>query len=177
MTSYVAMVRGINVGGRAKVAMADLRTAFSGLGYEDVRSYIQSGNVVFRTAQGARGLPAAIEARLAEDLGLPVKVVIRTSTELATILARNPLADGSRDTGGLHVTFLAASPTAARARALDPGAHLPDEFRVVGREVYVHCPNGYGRTKLNNAYFERALDVVATTRNVKTVGELIRLSS
>ncbi len=177
MATYVAMLRGINVGGRAAVPMADLAALFGELGYEDVRTYIQSGNVVFRTAHGARGLAAVIEARIAEGLGLPVKVVLRTGAQLAAVLAGNPLDDGTRHGKSLHVTFLATPPAPAKARALDPGAHLPDEFRVVGREVYVHCPNGYGRTKCTNAYFERALGVVATTRNLNTVSALVRLST
>ena len=178
MTSYVALLRGINVGGHAKLSMSDLRTIFDGLGYSDVRTYIQSGNVVFRTPEKPASMAATIEARLVEVLGLAVPVVIRTGTQLASALARNPLADGTRDTGRLHVTFLATAPAAAaRTGALDADAHLPDEFRVMGREVYVHCPNGYGRTKLTNAYFERALGVAATTRTVKTVAELARMSS
>jgi len=177
MASYVAMLRGINVGGRATVAMADLRTLFTDLGYGDVRTYIQSGNVVFRTPGRAAVLSTAIEERLEGSLGLPLKVVLRTNAQLVKALDRNPLAGGGRDSAKLHISFLAGAPTSARARAIDPGAYLPDEFRIVGREVYVHCPDGYGRTKLNNGFFERALDVVATTRNLQTVAELTRLSS
>jgi len=177
MTNYVAMLRGINVGGHAKVSMSDLRRVFDGLGYADVRTYIQSGNVVFRTPEKAASMAATIEAGLVEALGLAVRVVIRTGPQLAAAMACNPLDDGTRDAGRLHVTFLASAPTPAHTGALDASAQLPDEFRVVGREVYVHCPNGYGRTKLTNAYFERAFGVVATTRTVKTVAELARMSS
>ena len=177
MTTFVAMARGVNVGGRTRVAMADLRALFTGLGYEDVATYIQSGNVVFRTASTATALGPAIERALEERFGHPIKVVLRTHAELCSVLDHNPLGGGGRDPARLHVTFLADRPAKSLVTALDPDAFGPDEFRVVGREVYVHCPDGYGRTKITNTFFERALAVVATTRNLKTVGELARLSS
>jgi len=171
------MLRGINVGGRAPVAMADLRRVFVDLGYDDVGTYIQSGNVLFRTTAPAAGLPGAIGRRLDDELGRPVDIVVRTAAQLATVLARNPFAEGSRDAARLHVTFLAGTPSRSQLAALDPDGYQPDEFRAVGREVYVHCPGGYGRTKLNNGFFERALGVAATTRSLRTVTELVRLSS
>jgi uncharacterized protein (DUF1697 family) len=177
MTRFVAMLRGVNVGGRATVSMADLRRVVAGLGYDDVQTYIQSGNVLFSTGAPATAVVSTIEQGLGEELGREIAVVLRTHAQLAAVVARNPLAGGGRDPSRLHVTFLATAPARPRVAALDEGAFLPDEFRVVGREVYVHCPGGYGRTTITNTYFERALGVVATTRSLKTVTELVRRSA
>lgn len=170
-TTYVALLRGINLGARNKVAMVDLKALFAALGAEDVVTYVQSGNVVFAAAGD---LAEAAERRIRSDLGLDVKVLTRTAKELARVEARNPFA--GRDAKSLHVTFLADKPDRARARGLDPKRFEPDEFRVVGREVYLHCPNGYGRSKLTNAYFEKELGVAATTRNWRTVTSLAGLA-
>ena len=121
MTCTVALLRGINVGGRAKVSMADLRSLFIELGYQDVRTYIQSGNVVFRGPARATGLSRVIEERLDERFGLPIKVVLRTNAQLVAALEHNPLSGGGRDAAKLHLTFLATTPARSRAQALDPG--------------------------------------------------------
>lgn len=169
MQSYVAMLRGINVGGRTRVAMADLRAAFEALGYEGVATYIQSGNVVFR----AKAVDVdVLRRRIGEDLGVDAAVLVRTAEELAAVVAGNPFAARGLDPATLHVTFLAE----ARAElAVPPGE--PDEAAVVGREVYLHCPAGYGRTKVNNAYIEKQLGVAATTRNWKTVRTLADMAA
>ena len=175
VTTYAAaLLRGVNVGGRV-VPSARLRRAFEELGYDDVKTYIQSGNVVFRSGGSAASLTAAIERRLAQGFGHPIEVILRTGAQLRRILDGNPLAD--RDTASLHVTFLKTRPSASRVRAIDPDAQLPDEFRVAGSEAFVFCPGGYGRTKLNNAFFERKLSVSATTRNLRTVTVLADMTA
>jgi uncharacterized protein (DUF1697 family) len=174
--TYVALLRGINLGARNKVAMPDLRALFGALGAQDVSTYVQSGNVVFKSPEGPAELRAAAEEHIKRDLGLDVTVLLRTRTELAAIVADNPFARDEREPTTLHVTFLAEAPDAERARELDPTASDPDEFRIVGRDVYLHCPNGYGRSKLSNAFFERRLGVAATTRNWRTVTTLAELS-
>ncbi len=176
-TSYVALLRGINVGGRAKLSMADVRAAFVDMGFDDVSTYIQSGNVLFRSSSSPATLPLAIEQALAGAFDLAVKALLRTSAQLAKVVERNPLAAGGRDPAKLHVTFLAAKPPPARVAAIDTEAFLPDELRVREREVFLHCPTGYGRSKLNNTFFERRLGVLSTTRNWNTVTTLARLSS
>lgn len=176
-TRYVALLRGINLGARNKIAMADLRELFENLGAEDVTTYVQSGNVVFRARTARAQLAGQIERRIARDLSLEIRVLVRTSPELAKLAAGNPFAQTQSDPLKLHVTFLAETPAAARVRALDATAFEPDEFRVAGREVYLHTPNGYGRSKLSNAYFEKQLGVAATTRNWKTVTKLAELAA
>jgi uncharacterized protein (DUF1697 family) len=177
MATYVALLRGINLGSRNRVSMPDLRELFLALGSENVETYVQSGNVVFESAtRDAAKLTAEIEKRIAGDLGLEVTVLLRTKAQLAKLLAGNPFSKSEKDPTKLHVTFLAAKPAAARVRELDAKYGDPDEFRVVGPDVYLHTPGGYGRSKLSNAYFERRLGVPATTRNWKTVTKLAELA-
>jgi uncharacterized protein (DUF1697 family) len=177
MTRYVAMLRGVNVGGK-QIKMTALSALFSDLGYHDVVTYIQSGNVVFASSsRSAEALTRAIEGRIAQDLRMDVRVLLRSRADLERVQRANPLLRAGADPAKLHVTFLATKPAAALVRAagaLDFGA---DEFRVVGRDVYVHCPNGYGRTKINNQFFEKKLQTVATTRNWNTVKKLLELAS
>jgi uncharacterized protein (DUF1697 family) len=167
LPTYVALLRGINVSGRNKIAMGDLRDLFETLGHTDVRTYIQSGNVVFAAkAETPPRVQAAIEKRIADAFGLDVGVLVRTRGELATVLKRNPFGADA------YVTFLDHVPGRALVTAIDPAPFAPDEFTVHGREVFVRCPNGYGRTKINNTFFERKLAAKATTRNWKTVTTL-----
>lgn len=175
--TYVALVRAINLGATNKISMADLREVFIGLGCEDVATYVQSGNVIFRSSDKPAELLRAIETRISRDHGLGVTVLLRTKAELAKVHAGNPFAERVTDPTKLHVTFLADTPERSRVRALDPEADGPDEFRVVGREIYLHYPTGYGRSKLSNAYFEKRLGVKATTRNWRTVTKLAELVS
>ena len=171
MTSYVAFLRGVNVGAHARVAMADLRRSLGALALEDVRTYVQSGNVVFRSASAATKVRTDLERRIARDFGLEVTVVLRSDVELRRVVEGNPLADGRRDPSKLHVTLLAATPRPVRIDV----ASGSDEFEVAGREVYLYCPDGYGRSKLTNALFERKLGVAATTRNWKTMTTLLAM--
>ena len=174
MKPYVALLRGINLRQHNKISMAELRELFLALGCEDVATYVQSGNVVFKSsATGTTALMQSIEERITRDLGLDVRVLVRTKRELAKIVAGNPFAD--RDPAKLHVTFLADAPDRARVQELGTKDAGADELRVAGREVYLHCPNGYGRSKLSNAWFETQLGVAATTRNWRTVTKLAEL--
>jgi uncharacterized protein (DUF1697 family) len=172
MSTVIALLRGINVGGKAAIRMADLKASFEAIGFEDVATYINSGNVVFR---GSKPDAAAIEKRIAQDFGLEVSVMLRTPKELAGVEKRNPFpkAEGKR----LHVMFLSGKPTAKAIAALDPDRSPPNEFRVVGREIYLHTPTGIGRSKLTIDYFERILGVRATTRNWNTVTKLLELAA
>jgi uncharacterized protein (DUF1697 family) len=170
------MLRGVNVSGRNRIPMADLRDLYERHGHTDVTTYVQSGNVVSQsTSRRAREVERAIGGAIADDLGLDVAVLVRTPAQLDRVLDGNWFLP-SGDPKLLHVTFLATSPGRSRVSALDEWEHAPDEFHVVGREVYVSCPGGYGRTKINNAWFEQKLGVIATTRNWTTVGRLAELA-
>jgi uncharacterized protein (DUF1697 family) len=177
LLTYVALLRAVNLGSRNKISMPKLREAFGALGAQDVSTYVQSGNVVFRSPDDSPSeLVQAIEQQLASALSLDVSVLLRTAAELERVFGSNPFAARAEQPRQLHVTFLDAVPDAARVGALDPRRSEPDEFRVVEREIYLHCPNGYGRSKLTNAYFEKQLGVIATTRNWNTVTKLAELT-
>jgi uncharacterized protein (DUF1697 family) len=175
---YVSLLRAVNVGGR-KVAMAALRELYERLGHADVVTYVQSGNVVSRTsARRAATVEETLGAAITAEFGIEVDVLVRTPGQLRTVLDANPFlrARGAppheKSLKSLHVTFLAREPEPARGRDLDGSAFAPDEFRIVGREVFLTCPGGYGHTKITNSWFERKLGVPATTRNWATVTKL-----
>lgn len=172
------MLRGINVAGNTRVKMDDLRRMFTDMGNTDVQTYLQSGNVIFSSSQrGARKLETAIEEAIAAELDLQIAVLVRTHPDLAKILTANPYLDRETDLTKLPVTFLADKPDADKVAALEVPSGESAVCTVVGREVYLHCPNGYGRTKLNNAFLERKLGVKATTRNWKSVTTLHDMSA
>ena len=175
---YVALLRGVNVGGRNKLLMRELAAMFVEAGCEDVRTYIQSGNVVFRAAPTlADGLSARITTAIAASHGFQIPVVIRTAADLARVIHGNPfLADGA-DPTKLHVGFLAQAPDPAKVARLDPGRSPPDAFVVRGDEVYLHFPAGVARSKLTNGYFDRTLGTVCTIRNWRTVCKLHEMAS
>lgn len=175
--AYVALLRGINVGGNNRLPMKDLAAMFADAGCTDVKTYIASGNVVFRAPERlARTLPKAIAERIRSEVGMQTPVVLRSAEELAQVAASNPFLAESEDTKPLHVLFLADEPKAASVAKLDPERSPPDEFQVIGREIYLRCPNGLARTKLSNAYFDSKLQTVSTGRNWNTVLKLLAMT-
>ncbi|MGZ5563315.1 MAG: DUF1697 domain-containing protein [Halobacteriota archaeon] len=175
----IALLRGINVSGRRTMHMTDLQRAFEELGFENVSTYGQTGNVIFdcRHAEAAQ-LGTHIEEKLSEAFGFSTNVIIRTHQELEKIIETNSLVDSAhvaRDK--LYVTFLADVPDKTVASKLDITPGADEKFEIVGKEVYLYCPNGYARTKLNNAVFEKKLRAVATTRNLKTINKLLSVSN
>jgi len=175
--TYAALIRGINVGGRAKLSMPVLKAGLAELGYEDVVTYVQSGNAVFRASGGKRQVAAAIERRILEDAGLTVTVMLRTHAELTRIAKRNPFLADAHEPKHLHVLFLDATPEKGAVARLDPDRSPPDRFHVDGQEIYLHHPNGIGRSKLSGDYFEKTLGVRGTARNWNTVTKLVELTS
>jgi uncharacterized protein (DUF1697 family) len=173
----VALLRGINVGGKNMLPMRDLVAMFERAGCAEVRHYIQSGNVVFRAA-GA--LAARISRVIADDIEgtfrLSVPVVVRSGKELGAAAKGNPHIAGGADPAACHVMFLADAPSKKQCAALDPARSPGDSFVVKGREVYLLCPNGVARTKLTNAYFDSALGTTSTGRNWKTVLKLAEMA-
>jgi len=171
MTTYVALLRGINVSGQNPIRMSALQDSFSGLGFDGVQTYLQSGNVVFRTGKSDEAtLAAAISARITQDFGHVAPVLVMSAKELERIAHANPLWP---KTGGdeklFHSTFLFQPVSPVSFQALQLPAATGERAVLVGSAVLLHCPHGYGKTKLNNSYFERALGVSATTRNWRTV--------
>jgi len=174
----VALIRGVNVGGRARLPMAELRTALSKRGFDDAQTYLQSGNVVLDPGKvRVKDLSAALEAAISEDFGLRVRVLTRTRRELASVAGAHPFRDDDSDLSLLHVVFLEKTPPAAEVAYLDPDRSPPDRFEMRGREIYLSYPNGQGRSKLNLDYFERVLGVAGTSRNWNTVTKLVEMVS
>jgi len=175
METFLSILRGINVSGQKKIVMADLKALYEELGFKNVTTYIQSGNVIF-AAKNADSLAKKIEEKILKKYEYNVPVIIRTGDEMQSILAENPfLQNKNIALDKLHVTFLSDAP---KQELLDKTKELnyePDQFIIIEREVYLHCPNGYGRTKLTNSFFENKLKVKATTRNWKTVNELFKI--
>lgn len=169
--SWVALLRAINVGGRNRIPMVELKALHESLGFTDVTTYIQSGNVVFRGPDADPwGLSRKLEKAIADRWGHKVHVVLRTGADLRRVATGNPfLAEGVHDLSKLHVTFLASVPAPGLLKALRAPEGFGDAFHVGEREIYLHTPGGYGRSKLSNDRLERALRVQATTRNWNTV--------
>jgi len=177
MDLHVALLRGINVGGKNRLPMKSLSALFTDARCTDVQTYVQSGNVTFgATPSLARRIPAVIENAIADQFGLRVPIVTRTAAELHAAAKGNPFVSDETDTGTLHVAFLAAEPTPAQVAALDPDRSPPVEFAVRGREIYLRLPNGVARSKLTNAYFDSRLGTTSTLRNWRTVLKLVELT-
>jgi uncharacterized protein (DUF1697 family) len=172
--TYVALLRGINVGGHKIIKMDQLRKAFEELGFEDVATYVQSGNVVFKSPKKTSAdLSRKIEEMLLRRFNMSVHVIMRTAEEVDDVLRNNPfLKERGTDVTKLYVTFLSLTPQKTAIKGLDAIAAGPDRFRCRGQEIYLHCPNGFGGTKLSINAFERVLAVGATTRNWNTVNKL-----
>jgi uncharacterized protein (DUF1697 family) len=173
--TWVALLRGINLGARNKISMAELKELFTDLGAANPTTYVQSGNVVFRGSGSRPAFARKVERELQKRLGLEVTVLLRTQSELAKLVEASPFSKRESDPTRLHVTFLAERAKRDRIDALEDKRFEPDEFEVVGDAVYLYCPNGYGRSKLSNAFFEKQLGVAATTRNWRTVTALAKL--
>jgi uncharacterized protein (DUF1697 family) len=176
VTNYLALLRGVNVGGKNKLPMKALAEMFVAAGCHNVRTYIQSGNVLFAADPSiATKLPARIASRIEADFGYRTPVVLRTADQLATIVANNPFRVSEATLDSLHVLFLADPPGPSRVASLDPNRSPPDAFIFRGQEVFLHCPNGVARTKLTNAYFDSKLATISTGRNWRTVTKLLVL--
>ncbi len=171
MPRYVALLRGVNVGGRNAVPMADLRVLVASLGYSEVTTFIASGNVLFSAA--GRADPAGLADAIAERFGVPAEVAIRTAEELEAAVAGNPFPEA--DPRHLHVGFLTAPPAGDALAGIDAAAFLPERFALAGSEVYLELPAGVGRARLP-ALLDRWLGGTMTLRNWNTVRRLAELA-
>lgn len=177
MTTYIAILRGINVSGAKTIKMEALRITFQKLDFENVVTYIQSGNVVFNSVENnTMQLVDKIAAAIQTDFGFDVLVIVLSAAELQSIFKNNPLNDGTRDTAFLHVTFLAEKPAAFNFSEIEARKQGDEAIVIDGKAVYLYCPHGYGKTKLTNTFLESKLKVAATTRNWRTTCELLRMA-
>jgi uncharacterized protein (DUF1697 family) len=173
------MLRGINVSGQKIIRMERLRASCAALGFLNIETYLQSGNVVFvATKRPPSALATRISDRIRRDFGFEVPVIVKTSGEMAEVVAHNPfLRERGIDVTKLHVTFLAEAVPSTAVKNLDALSTRTDRFHAGPREIYLYCPGGYGRTALSNAALEKALSVQATTRNWKTVNALREMAA
>jgi uncharacterized protein (DUF1697 family) len=177
-SKHVALLRGINVGGKNMLRMKELDGMFVAAECEDVTTYIQSGNVIFRADEKVlAGLGGVIARKIEERFGIRVPVVLRTAVELETVLRSNPFLKAGAAEDALHVYFLNALPGARDVAGLEAARFAPDAFEVVAKEIYLNLPNGMARTKLTNGYFDSKLRTVSTARNWRTVLKLAQLTA
>ena len=169
MGTYIALLRGINVGGK-KLPMAELREMCASLKLKNVQTYIQSGNVVLDYDGTALQLEEFLQKGIAKWFKIDVKVVVRTASDLKHVIKSNPFGEAA------YLTFLKALPEIADYEPITKAKTDKEEFKVIGREVYFFLPEGYGRTKLNNNFLESKLKVSATTRNLRTVKTLLEMA-
>jgi uncharacterized protein (DUF1697 family) len=174
MTIYIALLRGINVGGHKMVAMSDLRDLLTQLGFMDARSLLQSGNLIFRSdARAGVNLERLLEAEAEKRLGLRTDFVVRTAEEWKAIVARNPFRDeAERDPAHLLVMFLKDAPDVKNVEALQAAITGPELVRAQGRQAYIVYPSGIGRSRLTSTLIEKKLGTRGTGRNWNTVLKL-----
>lgn len=176
---YISLLRGINVGGQKKIKMSDLKSLYEQLGFQDVMTYIQSGNVIFNVEdKNKAGLNESIEKAIEKKFKFHVPVKIRTSREISNIVKNCPFGSVDLEENGtkILVTFLSSKPLKAKMAETLKYVVDPEKFVLKGKEVYLYCPNGYGKSKLSNTFIENKLSVMATTRNWKSVHKLNELS-
>lgn len=179
MQTYISILRGINLGGHKMIKMEQLAALFKSLNFKDIKTYIQSGNVVFQAVEtNVHDFAKRIEEKISERFGFAVPVMVKEKNEIAAVLQNNPFIKAEdKDVSKLHVTFLSQEPDKSYLDKINRLQYLPDEYILSGSTIYLYCPNGYGNTKLNNNFFENKLKVTATTRNWKTVNELMDMAN
>ncbi len=179
METYITLLRGINLGGRNSIKMDALRILLSELKFQNVETYIQSGNIVYQCKETKTDLLSKkIAVAIEKQFGFEVPVITMTLDELKQSVENSPfLNHKNKDVSFLHITFLAEVPQDILFKTIDGNKYLPDEIQLINKSVYLYCPNGYGNTKLHNAFLENKLKVTATTRNWKTCNELIQIAT
>jgi uncharacterized protein (DUF1697 family) len=171
MTKYIAILRGINVSGSKMIKMDNLKSSMSELKFNTIETYIQSGNIVFEYQETNEDLLAnIITDKIQSDFGFDVPVIVMGAGDLNAVIENNPFVKNRNEAiDKLYVTFLSEDPDSILLKGLAVIDISMDEFFISGNVIYLFCPNGYGRTKLNNNFFENKLEISATTRNWKTV--------
>ncbi len=178
MNTYISIIRGINVVGKKLIKMEALRRMYEGLEFKNVKTYIQSGNVIFRANQtNEKELEAQIAKQVLKKFGYDVKVLVMTIDHLKKIIKGNLLAaDKTRDITFLHVTFLSSVPGGFDKNEITAKKIPGEEILFSKYAVYLYCPHGYGNTKLGNNFLESRLKTPATTRNWRSTNELLRIA-
>ncbi|HKK40863.1 MAG TPA: DUF1697 domain-containing protein [Bacteroidales bacterium] len=178
MTTWISLLRGINVSGKNSIKMADLKLSYGKLGFRDVKNYLQSGNIIFNSGENDPvPLGNMISVRLKEEFGLDVPVIVLSINTLQRILENNPFRDDLlKDKARQYITYLFSTPGEYDITGINAAVLAGEEISISNRAAYLYCPGGYGRTKLSNTFIEKKLKVPATTRNIKTSEALLRMS-
>jgi uncharacterized protein (DUF1697 family) len=178
MTTFISILRGINVGGHHAIKMDALRKLFNDLGFINVQTYIQSGNVIYQSKKtGTEKINEVIQKSIKHQFGFDVPVITLSLDELTKISESNPFVkDKTKDISFLHVTFLSGKPKDEDINKIKEHDFRPDEFKHIDKAIYLYCPNGYAKTKLSNTFFEKKLKASATTRNWKITNDLINIA-
>jgi len=179
MATFISMLRGINVSGQKKTKMNELKAVYETLKFRNVTTYIQSGNVIFDCpTTDAFKLSKSIEQKIEKELGYPVSVLIREKSDLKQVINNNPFLNRRNiNVSKLYVTFLSNNPSTIQLNEIHGEKSGKDECLSIGKEMFLYCPNGYGKTKLSNNFFEKKLGVAAATRNWKTVNKLYEIAA
>ncbi len=176
MKKYISILRGINVGGKNKIKIIDLQTVYTELGFTEIKTYIQSGNVIFLSEiSDIKLLEENISKKINLSFGFDVTVIVIEKSEFEKIIENNPFDNENAETKNLHITFLHSFPLKSDIEKINNEVFQPDDFVISTKTIYLNIRNGYGNTKLSNSFFEKKLKVAATTRNLKTVRELFKL--
>jgi uncharacterized protein (DUF1697 family) len=176
MARQIVLLRGINLGSRNRIAMPELRDALAGSGFDDVETYVQSGNIVLSTSKKPEQTEQAVSRLISDRFGLEIAVVVRTRAQLAKVVERNPLGKVAKDPKRYQVSFLDGKLTAAAKKKLEAAVVEPEQFVVVGREVYAWHPKTIARSRLWTLLAGSGLGVTATARNWTTVTKLLELA-
>ncbi|WP_378178984.1 DUF1697 domain-containing protein [Aquimarina sp. SS2-1] len=181
MNTYIALLRGINVGGHKKIKMADLKQSFEDLGFSDVLTYIQSGNVIFKDIlDDPSVIQTKIKAGIKKQFGFDISVLVITRQILSEVLQNNPFADtlkkSEMDGKKMYFMLLFDQPDPAVVKEFTSISFDPEVFVITKNVIYLYAYNGYGKTKLNSNFFEKKLGCDATARNLSTMSKLLELS-
>ncbi len=178
MGRFIALLRGVNVSGKNKVNMKELKSWIEQLAYTDVETYIQSGNIVFTSSQkNVAILAQEIHKSISEHLGLDIAVIILSPAALRKIIEENPFsAEKNFDERNMYLCFLQQIPPKEKTENMKHQPSGDDRFYLAEQVVYLYVPGGYGNTKINNNFFENKLKVAATTRNWKTTQKLLEMA-
>lgn len=177
MNTYISFLRGINVSGQKKIKMEDLKKMYESLGCEDVKTYIQSGNVVFKSVKDQDEIEKEIRGGINRTFGFDAGIFVTTRNHIEDVLSANPFKNRKDfNTKTMYFTFLKKEPDKALTGKLETEKPTNDSFEIIGKEIYLYCPGGYGRTVYSNNYFENKLKMEATTRNWNTVTKMVEMA-
>lgn len=177
MTKKLAILRGINVGGKRKILMADLKEMMEKIGLGECKTYIQSGNVFFQSNEGNKQLENQIEKCINTRFGFEAPVIVKDIHELKETINNNPFYKQKEEITKLHLTFLKDKAEEEKIKEITASYNGADQFKIDGKNVFIFCEGKYHESKLTNNFFEKKLKVGATTRNWKTVLKLMELSN